>query len=158
LLRVLFRTNALDDRVRRTLVDNLYANPGSLTAGAANGIIAALVAAAYAGSTLIWQVALLLSAIGVTRVVMAVGLPRLKVRDTKRLELLYELGAFSYTATVGIFTALTIAYNIPLIAQMLMACYAIGYAGGMATRNAGRPIISVAGMVLTFTPICVALW
>jgi len=57
LLRVLFRTNALDDRVRRTLVDNLYANPGSLTAGAANGIIAALVAAAYAGNTLIWQVA-----------------------------------------------------------------------------------------------------
>lgn len=155
---MLFRTNALDDRVRRTLVDNLYANPGSLTAGAANGIIAALVAAAYAGNDLIWQVALLLSFIGVTRVVMAVGLPRLKVRDTKRLELLYELGAFSYTATVGIFTALTIWLNIPLVAQMLMACYAIGYAGGMATRNAGRPLILVTGMVLTFAPICIALW
>ena len=28
----------------------------------------------------------------------------------------------------------------------------------MAARNAGRPLISVAGMLLTFTPICIALW
>ena len=158
MLRVLFRTNALDDRVRRTLVDNLYANPGSLTAGAANGIIAALVAAAYSGNSLIWNVALVLSFIGICRVFLAVTLPRLKLRDTKRLELLYELGAFSYTAFVGIFTALTIWAQIPMIAQMLMACYAIGYGAGMATRNAGRPLISIAGMVLTFSPICFALW
>jgi len=155
---VLFRTNAIDDRVRRTLVDNLYANPGSLTAGAANGIIAALIAASYAGNPLITKVAILLSVIGVVRVAMAYGLPRLQVRDTGRLELFYELGAFSYTSVVGVFTALTIWYEIPLIAQMLMACYAIGYAGGMAARNAGRPLISVAGMLLTFTPICIALW
>lgn len=158
MLRLLFRTSALDDRVRRTLVDNLYANPGSLTAGAANGIIAALVAASYAEVPIIWNVALLLSFIGIARVFMAVALPRLQVRDTKQLEFLYELGAFSYTATVGVFTALTIAYRIPLVAQMLMVCYAIGYAGGMATRNAGRPLISVTGMVLTFLPICAALW
>ena len=158
MLRVLFRTNALDDRVRRTLVDNLYAHPGSLTAGAASGIIAALVAAAYAGKSLIWQVAMLLSAIGLARVIMAFALPRLKMRDTGRLELLYELGAFSYTIVVGMFTALTIACQIPVFAQMLMACYAIGYAIGMASRNAGRPLISVAGMLLTFSPICIALW
>jgi NADH:ubiquinone oxidoreductase subunit K len=148
----------LDDRVQRTLVDNLYARPGSLTAGAANGIIAALVAAAYSGNPLIWRFAMLLSLIGVTRVVLALALPRLKLRDTKRLELVYETGAFSYTAVVGIFTALTIWYQIPMIAQMLMACYAIGYAGGMASRNAGRPLISVTGMLLTFSPICIALW
>jgi len=155
---LLFRTSALDERVRRTLVDNLYANPGSLTAGAANGVIAALVAAYYAGLPIIWNVALLLSCIGAARVIMAFALPRLQVRDTKQLELLYELGAFSYTATVGLFTALTIVYRIPLVAQMLMVCYAIGYACGMATRNAGRPLISVTGMVLTFLPICAALW
>lgn len=158
MLRVLFRTNALDDRVGKTLVDNLYTNPGSLTAGAANGIIAALVAATYAANPVIWNVAILLSLIGVARVAMAYGLPRLQVRDTRWLELLYELGAFSFTATVGVFAALTIWYEIPLIAQMLMLCFAIGYGAGMATRNAGRPVISVTGMVLTFTPICVALW
>lgn len=155
---MLFRTNALDDRVRRTLVDNLYANPVSLTAGAINGIIAALVAASYAGNPVIWEVAILLSLIGATRVAMAVGLPRLKVRDTARLELLYELGAFSFTATVGLFCALTIWYQVPVVAQMLMLCFAIGYGTGMAARNAGRPAISVTGMVLTFTPICLALW
>ncbi len=155
---MLFRTNAIDDRVRKTLVDNLYANPGTLTAGAANGILAGLVAASYSDAAIIKDAAILLSLIGLTRVAMAIALPRFSLRDTNRLELLYEIGAFSYALVLGIFCALTVWYRIPLVAQMLMLCNAIGYASGMATRNAGRPMIAVGGMVLTFSPICAALW
>lgn len=158
MLRVLFRTNAIDDRVRKTLVDNLYASPAALTMGAANGILAGLVAASYSNSTVIRDSALLLTVIAIARVAMAVGLPRLKLRDTNRLELLYELGAFSYALVLGLFCGLTIWYDIPPVAQVLILCNAIGYASGMAARNAGRPMIAIGGMVLVFSPISAALW
>jgi diguanylate cyclase (GGDEF)-like protein len=158
MLRVLFRTSALNDRVRRTLVDSLYARPGSLTAGAASGAAAALVTASYSDLAVIGQLAVLLSCIGAARVLLALALPRLKLRDTTRLELIYQLGAFSFAGTVGLFTAIVVANRLPLPAQMLMLCYAVAYATGMAARNAGRPAISMAGMALTFAPISVALW
>ncbi len=156
-LRVLFRTNAIDDRVRGILVENLYTHPGTLIMGAANGIIAALIAASYSDLPLIFDTAVLLSAVGLLRVAMALGLPRLVGRDTAWLERLYQLGAFSFCLLVGILSALTIEYGLPGPAQMLIICFAIGYGGGMSARNAGRPAIAVGGMVLTFAPICWAL-
>ena len=155
---MLFRTNAIDDRVRKILVANLYTKPGTLLTGAANGILAALIAASYTTIPVIFETAVILSMIGVLRVVMAVMLPRLIRRDVKWLELLYELGAFSYCFAVGVLGGMTIYFDLPAAAQLLVTCYAIGYGSGMSSRNAGRPMIAVGGMVLTFAPICVALW
>lgn len=155
---MLFRTNAIDDRVRKILVANLYTKPGTLVTGAANGILAALIAASYTTIPLIFETAVILSVIGVLRVAMAIVLPRLMKRSTKWLELLYELGAFSYCFAVGVLGGMTINFGLPAAAQLLVTCYAIGYGSGMSSRNAGRPTIAVGGMVLTFAPICVALW
>ncbi|WP_100865343.1 putative bifunctional diguanylate cyclase/phosphodiesterase [Novosphingobium kunmingense] len=157
LLRVLFRTNAIDDRVRGILVANLYTKPGALTLGAANGVIAALIAASYSDIALIFHTAVLLSAIGILRVAMALALPRLVHRDTAWLERLYQLGAFSFCLVLGILGGMTIQFGLPGPAQMLIVCYAIGYASGMSSRNAGRPAIAIWGMVLAFAPICWAL-
>lgn len=157
MLRVLFRTNAIDDRVRRILVANLYTKPGALFLGAANGVIAALIAASYSKVPAIFDVAVLLSVIGALRVVMALVLPRVVKRDTVWLERLYQLGAFSFCLMVGILGGLTVEFGLPGAAQMLIICYAIGYASGMSSRNAGRPAIAIWGMVLTFVPICAAL-
>jgi diguanylate cyclase (GGDEF)-like protein len=157
-LRVLFRTNAIDDRVRKILVANLYTKPGSLITGAANGMIAALIAASYTDIPQIFDAAVAVSALGILRVVMAIGLPRLIHRDTKWLESLYQLGAFSYCFAVGVLGGMTVYFNLPSAAQLLVVGYAIGYGSGMSSRNAGRPAIAIGGMVLTFAPICVALW
>ncbi|WP_296676350.1 EAL domain-containing protein [Novosphingobium sp.] len=154
----MFRTNAIDDRVRRTLVANLYTHPGTLFTGAANGIIAALIAASYSNVNVIFDTAVALSAIGALRVTMALALPWLVGRDTAWLERIYQLGAFSYCLVVGVLGGMTVEYDLPGPAQMLIICYAIGYGSGMSSRNAGRPAIAVWGMVLTFAPICIALW
>ncbi|MFM5884034.1 MAG: putative bifunctional diguanylate cyclase/phosphodiesterase [Novosphingobium sp.] len=156
-MRVLFRTNAIDDRVRGILVDNLYTKPGALFLGAANGIIAALIAASYSAVPLLFQTAIALSAIGAARVIMALALPRLVKRDTAWLETAYQLGAFSYCLVVGVLGGMTVVFGLPGAAQMLIICYAIGYGSGMSSRNAGRPAIAIGGMVLTFAPICYAL-
>lgn len=156
-MRVLFRTNAIDDRVRRILVDNLYTKPGALFLGAANGIIAALIAASYSDEPLLLNTAILLSVIGMGRVIMALALPRLVKRDTAWLETAYQIGAFSFCLVVGVLGGMTVMYQLPGAAQMLIICYAIGYGSGMSSRNAGRPSIAIGGMVLTFAPICYAL-
>ena len=72
---MLFRTNAIDDRVRQTLVQTLYTQPTSLAIGAAAGIITSLIAALYAHRTAITVTAAVLSAIAIVRVAGAFVLP-----------------------------------------------------------------------------------
>ncbi len=154
---MLFRTNAIDDRVRKTLVDTLYTQPASLAIGAAAGILTSLVAASYAHRSEITNAAIALTIVALVRVAMAFVLPRLGNRDTRKLELLYELGAFSYSLLIGIIAALTVALDAPAVVQMLMVSNAVGYATGIAARNAGRPSIAIGQMILVFLPLCIAL-
>ena len=155
---MLFRTNAIDDRVRKTLVETLYTQPANLAVGAATGVGASLLTASIAGIPAIWHVAIALSIVAVARVALALLLPRMASRDTHRLELLYEIGAFTYSAQLGLIAAMTIWFEVPDSAQMLIACYAVGYGAGIAARNAGRPVISIGQMVLVFFPMIAALW
>ena len=78
MLRVLLRTNALDDRVRKTLVETLYTQPANLAIGAVTGVLCSLVAASYSPDRIFLEIALLLTAIAVARIIMAVMLPRLR--------------------------------------------------------------------------------
>ena len=157
-MRVLFRTNAIDGRVKRTLVETLYTQPTNLAVGAGTGVMAALVTASLTAIPVIWHIAIALSVVAAARVAAALILPRLANRDSARLELIYELGAFTYSALLGVLAALVVGYDIDNSAQLLIVCYAIGYGAGIAARNAGRPMISIGQMILVFTPINVALW
>ncbi|MBK9011226.1 EAL domain-containing protein [Novosphingobium sp.] len=157
-MRVLFRTNAIDDRVRKTLVETLYTQPANLAVGAATGVMASLLTASIADIPAIWHVAIALSVVAVARVVLALVLPRMVNRDSRRLELLYEVGAFTFSAQLGLLAALAVWFRVEASAQLLIVGYAIGYGAGIAARNAGRPMISIGQMVLTFFPIILALW
>lgn len=156
-MRVLFSTNAIDDRVRRTLVDTLYTQPASLAIGAACGILTSLVAAHQAQNNLITAAALLLTSIALIRVGMGILLPRFVANGTRALEILYEIGAFSYSLLIGAIAALTVLLEAPHEAQLLMVTNAIGYGIAISARNAGRPAIAIGQMVLTLIPICLAL-
>ena len=61
--------------------------------------------------------AVVLSAVAVARVVMAYLLPRMKDVDTKALESLYEIGAFSYAAMCGIIAAQSVWLHLPSSVQ-----------------------------------------
>ena len=154
---MLFRTSAIDDRVTRTLVATLYAQPMSLAIGAANGVMTSTVAAYYARHPEITQAAILLSVIAVARVAMALLLPRLPRTNPRLLELLYEAGAFSYSTVLGVLAALTLHIAVPPAVTLLLVCNAIGYATGIAARNAGRPVIAIGQLFLTLVPVIVAL-
>ena len=141
-MRVLFRTNAVDNRVRATLVATLYTQPASLALGAICGIAASLPAALQSDIPLIFNTTMALVAVATARVIMAYALPRVNDRNSVWLELAFEAGAFSYALLVGVLAAMVNWYEIPPSARALVVVYGAGYGAGIAARNAGRPAIA----------------
>jgi diguanylate cyclase (GGDEF)-like protein len=87
---------------------------------------------------------------------MAYLLPRLKEFDTKALELLYEVGAFSYAGMCGLIAAQTLVFNLHSSVQTLTVGNTIAYGVAMACRNAGRPAIAIGQLLLAIGPVIVA--
>lgn len=155
---MLFGTNALNDRVRETLVASLYTHPSSLAIGALCGIGTSFAAALISGAPVIAQASLLLTVIAVMRVAAAVYLLRRADQHASRqLELLYETGAWSYAFVLGLIAALTISYRVDPQVQTLMVANAIGFGVGTAARNAGRPVIAIGQLIFALLPPIVAL-
>jgi len=150
---VRFGTSELDDRVRKILVDTLYAQPSSLAIGAITGIMASWVTAHAAQEPIITALAFIISIIAIARTLMAYFLPHLKGVDSRKLETCYELGAFSYALFLGLMAAMAVQLKVPPEVQMLMATNAIGYAGAIAARNAGRLLIAIGQVVLSLGPL-----
>ena len=148
--------DALDDRVRRKLVTSLYSQPASLALGALCGIASAWVVAYYSQNFFIVAASVLLTAVAILRVVTATRLgPDSEHRDTKRLEMVYEAGAFSYAFLVGLIAAASVGLRIHPHAQLLMVSFAIAYGVGISARNAGRPIIAIGQLFLALLPLVI---
>ena len=156
IMRLLFRTNALDDRVRGILVETLYTQPTSLALGAIAGITTACTAAVICNSLQVTQAAIALSAVAIVRVVLGTAIHRAGTSNTNALELIFEIGAFSYALLAGVLAALTIHIDAPVVAQMLTVLNAMGYGIGIAARNAGRPAIALGQLFLSLVPGIIA--
>ncbi len=153
--------SAINERVRRTLVRTLYTQPSSLAIGAVNGIASSGIAAYISGSQAILVASIVLSFIAVTRVIAALGLSPDDDSgpSTSTLEVVYELGAFSYALVLGVIAAMTVAMEIPAQVKILMVANAVGYGIGICARNAGRPMIALGQLVLATAPILlIAIW
>ena len=114
--RMLFRPRKdnLSERVRRILVSTLYTQPGSLAIGAFNGVASTAIAAWVAGLPILYLGCIILTVIAMARVVAALGLsPDESNTSTRKLELVYEVGAFSYAFVLGCIAAFTIVLEAP---------------------------------------------
>ena len=157
-MQVLFGTNALNGRVRQTLVVSLYTHPSSLAMGAACGVGTSLIAAWLSRDVAIVAATILLATIAVFRVGAAVYLLRRTERhDIRQLELIYETGAWSYAFVLGMIAALTVTEGVDPELQLLMVGNAIGYGVGISARNAGRPLIAIGQLFFAILPPIVAL-
>jgi diguanylate cyclase (GGDEF)-like protein len=74
-------------------------------------------------------------------------------RDARSLEVIYEIGAFSYAFLAGLVAALTIYAGAGGNIQTLTVTYALVYGVGISARNAGRPMIAVGQLLLSALPI-----
>jgi len=157
-MRSLLRTHNNGDnlsaRVRRTLVTTLYTQPTSLAIGAINGVASAGIAAWVSQQPSLSIGCFILTIIAVARVTAAYGLsPDTENRSTRQLELIYEIGAFSYALAIGAIAAMTIWYEASAAVEVLMVANALCYGVGICARNAGRPNIAFGQLFLVCAPI-----
>ncbi|RYD18158.1 MAG: GGDEF domain-containing protein, partial [Lysobacteraceae bacterium] len=74
-----------------------------------------------------------------------------------RQEFLYRSGALGYSALLGTFGLLTLIYSDEGVLQLLAVTTTIGYAAGIAGRNAGRPLIALSQLCFASLPLTVGL-
>lgn len=147
-------TDAIDDRVRRLMVDTLYSQPRSLVIGAICGISTSGIGAYLSNDPWLIYGCVALTIIAIARVTNALWLARSRnEQNARRLEQLYELGAFSYALTVGVLAAIAIARHVEVEIQILLVANAIIYGVGISARNAGRPFIAIGQLFLSLIPL-----
>lgn len=153
-------TDKLSAQVRRTLVTTLYTQPGSLAIGAINGIASTAIAAWVSQNEILYLSCIVLTVIAVARVTAAFGLsPEDDGDSTRKLEVIYEVGAFSYALALGSIAAICIVMNASAAVEVLMVANATCYGVGICARNAGRPVIALGQLSLVCVPIMIAaLW
>ncbi|KQN32772.1 putative bifunctional diguanylate cyclase/phosphodiesterase [Sphingomonas sp. Leaf38] len=163
-LRQLRRSDqAIAAAVRETLVESLYASPRSLVIGAlSSGAITAIVALMSADRLIMVCAAaiVLVAAIRIVDAARARVEPSAEAtaRKTTRREILYRSGALCYSALLGIFGLLTLVRTDDGVLQLLAVTTTIGYAAGIAGRNAGRPWIALSQLLFASVPLAIGLF
>ncbi|WJY17961.1 EAL domain-containing protein [Alteriqipengyuania flavescens] len=139
--------------MRQTLVKTLYRQWSSMAIGAVCGIITNGAAAYVSRNAFLVAGAILLSIVAIGRLVAPLYLRRpCHRRNARVLEIVYETGAFTYSALVGLMCAFAIWAMIDPAVQMLLLGNAIGYGVGISARNAGRPVIALGQLFLCLIP------
>ncbi len=151
----------LADEVRQLLVGTLFASPSSLAAGALAGSIISAVIGWSSGDRLLTILASAISLVGAIRVASAM-VYRDTAEDARSLrartwEQLYEFGAWSFAALLGLMTYLTLTREADIELHLLAAATSTGYAAGISGRNAGRPVIALGQLTLAAAPLTLAL-
>jgi signal transduction histidine kinase/ActR/RegA family two-component response regulator len=151
----------LDAEVRNALVGGLYASTSSLVVGAVAGTGVAAMIARAAKDPFVTVCASLIGFVAVARVGAAIVYHR-QLRAANhdaalRWERIYELGAWSYSLFLGLLGFLVLTRCDDPVVHLVASMTAIGYAGGICGRNAGRPYIAIAQLCLASVPIVVGL-
>ena len=151
------RRDPLTERVRRQLVRNLYNQPASLAIGAVNGVIACSITAWFADNRWFTLGVVVLAVVAVARTILAFSMQKDDHRvSTRTMELLFEVGAFSYALILGLLAGASIAMQLSTAAEVLMLANAMGYGVGICARNAGRPFIALGQLTFSIVPMLVA--
>ena len=151
---------SLARQVRAALVGTLFASTTSLAIGAMVGSAVAATIAWSSGSTALLVCSILIHVVGVLRIVGAVAYNRSaqhKRDDRLQWERIYEIGAWLYAALIGALIFLVMIKTNDTVLQLLGVSLSTGYAGGVAARNAGRPVIALGQLCLASLPMSAGL-
>ncbi|MBB6505031.1 diguanylate cyclase (GGDEF)-like protein [Sphingomonas endophytica] len=147
-------------QVRAVLVESLYASTQSLVIGALTSTTIAAVVAWATHDAWLAAGAVAIGTVGALRIGDALR-PRPLVADdaaaAARHEFGYRAGALAYSGLLGLFGFLALTRSGDGVVQLLAVTTAIGYAAGIAGRNAGRPRIALAQLCLASLPLSAGL-
>ena len=154
-------TIPLDERVRSALVESLFGSPSTLVIGAICGMLTGIYIAWASGSPIIVTAAILLSIVVIMRVwtlcVVAAKIRRGRMTRHAYWERMYEIGAWTYSLTLGVMSGTTVLHSQDAMLHTLAVANAVGYAGGISSRNAGRPAIAIGQFLMATVPVALTL-
>ncbi|MGC5798003.1 putative bifunctional diguanylate cyclase/phosphodiesterase [Sphingomonas sp. NFX23] len=155
---------AIAASVRATLLESLYASPQSLIIGAITSSGITGIVAYVSGNRWLVVCALAIALVAGIRMIDALKRPgrAARTRSSKnswaaRQEFIYRSGALVYSALLGTFGLLTLVHSDDGVLQLLAVTTTIGYAAGIAGRNAGRPWIALSQLCFASLPLTVGL-
>ena len=159
LLAVRKADSQLPQDVKAELVDSLYAPFGSLVIGALAGGVVGTMVAYRASDAWLFACSWAIFLAGFGRILAAVAYRRRggSVERARLWERVYELGAWTFSALLGLLCLLTVARSRDATLHLLVATTATGYGAGISWRNAGRPFIAIGQVMLSVLPLAVAL-
>ena len=146
--------------VKESLVETLYASPGSLAIGAIAGTAVSTTVAYVSGDPWLGWIAVAIGLVCAARVASAASYADRKKEGRllgRRWEIFYELGAWSYALLLGVTTYFTLTRTSDINLHLLTMAVTTGYAAGISGRNAGRPAIAIGQMMLAAIPATFAL-
>ncbi|KQN93203.1 hypothetical protein ASE95_07710 [Sphingomonas sp. Leaf231] len=152
--------HGITEQVRAVLVESLYASPQSLVIGALTSTTIAGVVAHAAHDAWLAVCAALIGIVGAVRIIDAFRPHRRGgacPAALRRHELEYRFGALAYSGLLGLFGFLTLTRTADGVLPLLAVTTAIGYAAGIAGRNAGRPAIAVGQLCSASLPLAAGL-
>jgi PAS domain S-box-containing protein len=158
-LAILKIDRQLDAELRAKLVASLFASPASLALGATAGSVAGVTVAATASDLPSICAGLSVPVFGSLRVAHG-AFERRRSRTAAsagRSERLYELGAWLFSASLGLLAFFVLTRTADPSLHLLVGCVAIGYAAGICARNAGRPVVALGQLTLAALPVTPAL-
>ncbi|AKH41184.1 diguanylate cyclase (GGDEF)-like protein [Altererythrobacter atlanticus] len=152
-----FGGNDRDDDVRLKLVETLYNQPTSLMMAVLTGAMGGITAAIATQNPVITAVGVALALTGIVRFVLYYRMHRNALdHDARKLERIFEAGAYAFAGLCGLLAALTIYLHPPGAIQVLTVSLSLVYGVGISARNAARPLIATGQLLLVCLPIAIA--
>jgi diguanylate cyclase (GGDEF)-like protein len=165
ILQRLFRrpaeVHARDKRVYTALIDHLYSDIGSII----GGVIGIMALAwfchvadpdnGFFGMMMVMGVVGTLRAVGVIQYNRHHKGPHKSYRRARKWELSYTAGALTFAALLGAFAVMVFADPQTENLRTITIAAVVGYAGGIAGRNAGRPVVALGQVAASCLPLTV---
>ncbi len=157
------QAQVLDQTIYSELVGALYSTPKSILAATLAAIGVTFIARSLSGDPFYNYVVISFVLVGVWRsgasylYFQQAGKVKSKA-SARRWEFVALVGAWSFSALVGVIGAYTTIVHPSQDVESLINCCVMGYIAGISSRNASRPIITIGQISLTCVPFCIALF
>ena len=155
--RIRFLQADIREEVRKALLETLFASRTSLLVGACVGGSVAAYIAWSSRSEWVVTCALLIILTGALRLLSFCMFQRAGFLKNRSWEVIYDAGAWAYTALLGMLTLVTLLFSSDSELHLMAGALSTGYAAGAAGRNTGRPLVAVGQLFLCGLPLTIGL-
>jgi diguanylate cyclase (GGDEF)-like protein len=154
---------ARDLKVYRGLIDHLHADVGSVAGGVIGIMTLAFLSHTYDSDNGFLTMMIVMGAVGFTRLALILHYRKhlsghdKSFKTIRRWELIYGAGAVCFALVLGVFAVMVFSDSYTTALQPITCATVVGYAGGIAGRNAGRPMVAYTQVLASVSPLALYL-